>query len=275
MMARLGRAFGSLVALGAAAYLLSWGTAAPVAAVRRADTTFDDLLVLLAAGAGWLVLGWLVAVAACTAVAATSGVLGRAATRAAGRIAPAAARRLVAVAIGLSVAAGPTAACSTGPEGQLASAAEVVTAEQIDPSTLPSVGRPGQPVVPPGLDASGSSPLQTPVEAPTGTPAEVPGADGEVQPTASSISPPRDQDAVTTSAGLTIEPSREHPPGASEIVVHRGDSLWTIVARHLGPDATASDVAAEWPRWHAANHDVVGDDPDLILPGMVLRPPAS
>jgi nucleoid-associated protein YgaU len=50
--------------------------------------------------------------------------------------------------------------------------------------------------------------------------------------------------------------------------------LWGIAARHLGPDASDAEVAREWPRWHAANRDVVGDDPDLLLPGQVLHAPA-
>lgn len=56
-------------------------------------------------------------------------------------------------------------------------------------------------------------------------------------------------------------------------VVRRGDSLWTIAARHLGPDATAAEVAHEWPRWYAANRHLIGDDPGLILPGQVLVAP--
>lgn len=57
------------------------------------------------------------------------------------------------------------------------------------------------------------------------------------------------------------------------VVVHRGDTLWDVAARALGPDATDADVAEAWPRWYAANRDVVGDDPDLLLPGQVLVPP--
>ncbi len=57
------------------------------------------------------------------------------------------------------------------------------------------------------------------------------------------------------------------------VVVHRGDTLWAIAARHLGPDATAEEIAATWPRWHEANRSVIGDDPHLILPGQQLLPP--
>ena len=66
-------------------------------------------------------------------------------------------------------------------------------------------------------------------------------------------------------------PSREAP--SAEVVVRRGDSLWTVAARHLGPDATQIEIAREWPRWWAANRTVVGDNPDVIRPGQRLRPP--
>jgi nucleoid-associated protein YgaU len=56
-------------------------------------------------------------------------------------------------------------------------------------------------------------------------------------------------------------------------VVVAGDSLWRIAQRALGPDATDQEVAAEWPRWYAANADVIGADPDLVVPGQVLRTP--
>lgn len=58
-----------------------------------------------------------------------------------------------------------------------------------------------------------------------------------------------------------------------EIVVHRGDSLWSLAAQRCGPDATAGEVMAEQHRLHTANVDVIGDDPDLLLPGQVLRLP--
>jgi hypothetical protein len=56
-------------------------------------------------------------------------------------------------------------------------------------------------------------------------------------------------------------------------VVRPGDSLWALVAAELGPDATDSALAARWPQWYAANRGVIGPDPDLILPGQVLRIP--
>jgi hypothetical protein len=59
------------------------------------------------------------------------------------------------------------------------------------------------------------------------------------------------------------------------VTVRRGDSLWLIAERGLGHGASNSAIAAEWPRWYAANRAVIGDDPDLVLPGQQLRPPDS
>jgi nucleoid-associated protein YgaU len=61
-------------------------------------------------------------------------------------------------------------------------------------------------------------------------------------------------------------------PGGA-VVVHRGDSLWSIAARHLPADAAAADVARTWHRWYATNATVIGPDPNLILPGQILLPP--
>lgn len=64
-------------------------------------------------------------------------------------------------------------------------------------------------------------------------------------------------------------------PAAGGHVVERGDNLWNITAADLGPDATADEIAAEWPRWWHTNRDIIGDDPDLIHPGQVLTHPDS
>jgi nucleoid-associated protein YgaU len=57
-------------------------------------------------------------------------------------------------------------------------------------------------------------------------------------------------------------------------VVKPGDSLWELAGAELGPAAADSAVASRWPQWYAANRAVIGPDPDLILPGQVLRIPA-
>jgi hypothetical protein len=64
------------------------------------------------------------------------------------------------------------------------------------------------------------------------------------------------------------------PPDAEAAVrVQTGDSLWLIAARRLGRHASDAEIAAAWPRWYAANVQVIGDDPSVIRPGEVLRAP--
>ncbi len=79
----------------------------------------------------------------------------------------------------------------------------------------------------------------------------------------------------TGSAALIAgSPHRDvHDVASGSYVVRRGDALWDIAARHLGPSATAADIAREWPRWYHANRSVIGNDPALIRPGELLVPP--
>jgi nucleoid-associated protein YgaU len=56
-------------------------------------------------------------------------------------------------------------------------------------------------------------------------------------------------------------------------VVRSGDTLWTLAERRLGPRATPARTVRAWPQWYAANHRVIGPDPDLIRPGQLLQAP--
>ncbi len=62
------------------------------------------------------------------------------------------------------------------------------------------------------------------------------------------------------------------PPGRT-VLVHPGDTLWSIAAARLGATASPDQVAASWPQWYAANRDVIGADPSLIHPGEHLVSP--
>ena len=98
----------------------------------------------------------------------------------------------------------------------------------------------------------------------------------------------------TTSAGSAVRPalSLDWPqaptaaapdldwpgPAAGEHVVVRGDCLWDIArawlaGQHGGAPATDAEVARAAHAWWQANAAVVGPDPDLLLPGQVLRQP--
>ncbi|KRF04266.1 hypothetical protein ASH00_14240 [Arthrobacter sp. Soil782] len=83
--------------------------------------------------------------------------------------------------------------------------------------------------------------------------------------------------AQPTAGGLLVKDPRDSGSdpgtGPEEMVVQPGDSLWSLTARHLGPAASDAKVAEVWPQWYAANRDVIGDNPELLLPGQILHPP--
>jgi hypothetical protein len=69
-------------------------------------------------------------------------------------------------------------------------------------------------------------------------------------------------------------PTREtRPRPTRSVVVRSGDCLWSIAARDLPADASPVEVAQRWHALYAANHDLIGPDPDVIEPGQRLRLP--
>lgn len=192
-------------------------------------------VVCLAAGAGALLTAWLLAAVLLTVAAEAPGMAGRLATTSRDVVAPVLLRRWAAVAVGLS------ASVAVAPT---ATAAVTV----VDESR--AVG-----------DAPRTSPGFTPTDD-LGTGSSRPGWVPH-RPATRSRAEPGLVTGPTTSAGRT-----------TEVVVQRGDSLWSIAARALGPGATDLEIADAWPRWHAANRELVGDDPDLIQPGTRLRAPS-
>jgi hypothetical protein len=109
-----------------------------------------------------------------------------------------------------------------------------------------------------------------------------------------------DDDAAAAEAVLLIDigsvPGQEHPgqdgatspplgdPSEEAVATHddetwtvqRGDHLWRIADETVvdrGGEATEANVAAYWRRLIEANPEAVGDDPDLIHPGQVVRLP--
>jgi len=94
-------------------------------------------------------------------------------------------------------------------------------------------------------------------------------ATNHVSPTATTTGP-----AVLASGDHAPMPSLDRPAPSVAVIVAPGDCLWSIAARHLGPTATTGGIATEWRRWYDTNRLVIGPDPDLILPGQRLTPPA-
>ena len=274
--------------------LLAWGTAAPISALRghrRID--LDGALGLAAAVGAWCALTWLAVGTLVTVIAslargpggrhdqrrdglddercheqdaAPRGGLGarggadrldRTAARA-----PWIARRLAGLLLGVGLATGPL---TSGPAlaGPLTTGPALAGPLTTGPALAYRVGTvtagTGAPTGVPALDRPAADRQPPPCLPPGWTP-DRPAA------------PPRRAAPTSALSLVTTTPHRARAV-SEEVVVRRGDTLWDIAARHLGPDASAADIAAEWPRWYVANRSLVGPDPGLIRPGQRLRPP--
>ena len=71
-------------------------------------------------------------------------------------------------------------------------------------------------------------------------------------------------------ANQTAYETTAQPDPPDRLVVHPGDSLWSIVQERLGPNASPGLIDHEVGRIFELNRQRIGDDPDLILPGQEL-----
>lgn len=233
---------GIVLVLGATAGLGTWllGVALAVLDAARAGVPVPPAHALTGAlaGLGAATTGWLVLGIVLEVLARVPGTVGVAAGRTAAALSPLVVRRVVALVLGASIGTGAVGAAHATPQGVLTS----VTSSD---------------AVTPGATSDLPDPSWTPG----------PGPDPGWTPEQPRVRPQPDVRV------LTGAPRAEDRSG--DVVVHRGDSLWTVAARHLGEGASDAEIAAEWPRWYAANRHVVGPDPDLLHPGQVLRSPAA
>ncbi|GAA2169363.1 hypothetical protein [Pedococcus bigeumensis] len=232
-------AIGALVGLELGALIAARNTWRVVRAPGPAALDEAVVLVVLVVGAllgAWLVVGTTVACAA-----HLPGRFGDRARRWSLALAPAVTRRVAAILVGAALG-------TTGAPGAAvaADAAQGVVAVSVA-SVESAGGHRAAPARVPGFALT----VPTPAPSPGWTPARPAHTPAPVARLVTGVSAPQ----------------------PSEVVVHRGDSLWGIVRRELGPGATDTEVAAAWPHWYAANRDVIGPDPDVLLPGQVLRAP--
>lgn len=223
------------------------------AAGRHQKPMFEDLLGVVATASGVAIGAWLIATFLLAMVAALLQHSGRERfARAAGKLSPAFMRRLAVAMLGLHLAGISWANAAPAP-------LEPVGSPESGPTSSIGISAQWKP-------ASGPSPY--------------PPAVTSFESGTSEIEPRWQPRAPATQPGLlgtgpqrvTGQPASPH---RGEVVVKRGDSLWSIAARQLGPLASDVDIARHWPRWYAANREVIGDDPGLIVPGQVLRPPPN
>lgn len=131
------------------------------------------------------------------------------------------------------------------------------------PTSADALGDDRFPLPDPAWSTASADAAQSDASPPMGLPA----------PTWTPQRPPAPRREHVDVSTVAAAPSRGREP--APVVVRRGDTLWSIAARHLGAGATDADVAREWPRWWTTNRAVVGGDPDLLRPGQVLTPPTS
>ena len=158
-------------------------------------------------------------------------------------------------------------------------------------AAIPGTGQ--QPYLPPldwpGLVPAPASTTATPAPASDAQASPAPASPAPASPAPASPAPaapvpapaPALAPTPTSTAPTSPAPSSAAPAPRPEttrrstVVVRPGDSLWELAERSLPAPVSDADRAAEWPRWWAANRDVIGDDPDVLRPGQhLVAPPA-
>lgn len=240
---------------------------------RYQDVAVEDIVGAAATTVGASLLLWWFVSLACAAATLLLEKCGRARAAAATRkMSPAFMRRLVVATVSFHLLAAGAANAATpapGPHwtptlGQ-ESAAPTKPAESTRPDPSPT------PDFPSSLPGPAGEPMAAVPEAAVRPVPPAPGHPGW-QPSAPVVEPallagPAPRNAHVQEAAVG---SPTH-----SVAVLAGDSLWDIVASYLGPEASDVEIALEWPRWYEANKALIGQNPDVLLPGQVLLPPAA
>lgn len=277
----------SLVFSGFSLLRLHWGTGATARTFGM-----EELLAVSCAGAGAALLGWWLLALACALLAPVAKALGAVKMAALSeQVSPAFMRRLVTAVVGMNLLTAPLAQAvgapaidprwqggtvQTTPATALPSPSPALPTQATGAATdrgdiLPTA--PPEPVAPqwvPHTAEIDPGALIRPSLRP-GPAADTGISDGTGHAETSPASPaPVGADSDT---GATASNFPADDTAGTDVVVKRGDSLWSIVAAALGPYSTDVDVAEAWPGWYRANRETIGADPNLILPGQVLHAP--
>lgn len=226
---------------------------------RNHEFTLDQILGAAATSSGAvLLLWWLVSLAGAAASLIFEKRGNVCAATAAGRMSPAFMRRLVIATVSFQLLSGAAAhAAAPGPEWAPTSQGQ----ESTSAAARENAWATAQPV--------GAAASRTP-EAPS-SPAPPSTIEPGWQP----------QEPVVEPGPLAASPVRGDfaspatGSNAGTVAVLAGDSLWGIVANHLGYGASDVEIALEWPRWYEANKELIGQNPDVLLPGQILLPPPA
>ena len=288
-------------ASAAATIALVLASADALSALARTDPTWwgraelSAALVAALAGIGALGAAWHL-LSAVVAIAATREPRNRLTRTALDHWGAPLVRRIAVGALLAGMAAAPAAAAENpGPESP--DLGWQPTSSQTEPAGIPA--GPGSPAPEAPSDSSTGSGSAAPAalspnaavpSSPSGAPGTAPavpeassatGAAGGGNQTGGG---PDDQAAGAPSPqDGAADPARRAEGDASPgtaghqdtLVVEPGQSLWSISAARLGPQASAADIARAWPRLYQANREAIGPEPGLIHPGLRLAVPDS
>ncbi len=244
--AGLGLVTGAVTCM-ATAWLLAHTAASAWSQVRQPAPDPDEGIALVAALAGLGICAWLAMATTLTAIAAaitrvrhtveTLGPVGRRLHAVAEAVTPPTIRRVVSVVAGVTLVAGAVPAQAASGSPTRAEMPSVAWFQDAPAVSARASSGPGSPSGHPGV-------------------------------------------SVDWVAGSGDEPAAAPGPLAPPptVVVQPGDTLWSVAAAHLppGPDrGQARAIASAWPLWFAANRQVIGPDPDQIIPGQRLVDPGS
>jgi resuscitation-promoting factor RpfA len=253
---------------------------------------------LSAALVAWLLLALLASLTA--ALLTNASRLGTAATRGARLLAPAVLRNAVAALLGVAIFATPAAAdTGSAPPAAATSASAPAARPVTDQEPVADLSpnwpvRTTSPVWTSTVPATSSRTSTAPGTPPGISTARAGRPHPELSPGWVPSRPAPDRASSSRAATRDSSGSRSATPRPKPrtwpsptgtvhrsdrtmvddtIVVRRGDTLWSLASRHLGPGASDAEIATEWPRWFTMNRHVIGADPDHLLPGERLRPP--
>lgn len=245
------------------------------------QATAEDVLASIVAWSGLAVCLWLASTFLLVTLSALPGFVGRWAARVAQAITPMFLRRALSLVVGASVGTLglPTDAALGGAQPPGLTLLHAIGPQSPSPAFGPTEASTSPS---PAFRATPSwswPPTPAPVPGAASTAAPMTSADRDVR-SRGSLSPGWRPSRPTTvhdaeSSQLLAPVPRTTAAPVETVTVRRGDSLWSIAGRHLGPDATDAEIAVAWPAWYALNADLVGDDPDLIHPGLRLRVPTD
>lgn len=273
------------------------------AAVRGVPLRPDESLTAIVASAAVAGVGWLAVGVLLELLSLVPGAVGRGADRVAEVVTPRLVRHAAGALLGVGLVAGLAPGASVAAPSAAATAVRATSAPLADlgQALVPDAGvaplpDPGFAPLPDAgfapLPDAGVAPVPDPGLAHLPDPGFAPVPDPGVAPPPDPARAPTAEEPTPRGPGWVPGPPvvRAHPDvrvlspaprprttrdTPAEVVVRRGDSLWSIAARHLGPDASDAEIAGAWPAWFEANRDVVGDDPDQLRPGQVLHAPKA